>query len=112
MNLMSRVIVVAALLLGGCRAGEQDRNAVAAAEAQIAPILATADARDTASYARPLEARVHHVALDLHDTAAKLAPGPAEVQGPDGAAVQRFHLRRHPGPALLYRMRAAVGPGR
>ncbi len=33
--------------------------------ARIAPILHTADARDVHSYARPLEARVHHVALDL-----------------------------------------------
>ncbi|HJU76721.1 MAG TPA: aminopeptidase, partial [Sphingomicrobium sp.] len=65
MKFMSRVILVAALLLGGCRAGEQDRNAVAPAEAQIAPIMTTADARDAASYARPLEARVYHVALDL-----------------------------------------------
>ena len=65
MKFMSRVIIMAALLLGGCRVGEQDRNAVAGAEAQIAPILTTPDARDAASYARPLEARVHHVALDL-----------------------------------------------
>ena len=33
--------------------------------AAIAPILNTADARDIHSYARPLEARVHHVGLDL-----------------------------------------------
>jgi aminopeptidase N len=65
MKFMSRVILLAALLLGGCRAGEQQGNAVAGADAKIAPILATPDARDSASYARPLEARVHHVALDL-----------------------------------------------
>ena len=41
-------------------------NASEAGErAEIAPILATPDAKDDASYARPLEARVHHVALDL-----------------------------------------------
>ncbi len=34
-------------------------------KAQIAPILDSPDAVDTATYARPLEARVHHVALDL-----------------------------------------------
>ena len=37
----------------------------APAAAQVAPVLTTADARDAHSYARPLEARVTHVALDL-----------------------------------------------
>ncbi|MEQ7874793.1 M1 family metallopeptidase [Sphingomonas sp. ASV193] len=35
------------------------------APAAIAPVLGTADAVDTASYAKPLEARVTHVSLDL-----------------------------------------------
>ena len=56
----------AAMFLAGCRVGEDgNRTEANQAEAAIAPILTTPDARDHASYARPLEARVHHVALDL-----------------------------------------------
>ena len=59
-------VVAAALLLVGCRAGDEgNRTSVNQAEAAVAPILTTPDARDNASYARPLEARVTHVALDL-----------------------------------------------
>ena len=59
-------VVAAALLLVGCRVGDEgNRTSVNQAEAAIAPILTTPDARDDASYARPLEARVTHVALDL-----------------------------------------------
>jgi aminopeptidase N len=67
MQLWSRAALLAAMLLtAACRMSEQDKSAPAAtAEAAIAPILATPDARDIHSYARPLEARVHHVALDL-----------------------------------------------
>ena len=55
----------------------QPKTAEAAA---IAPILATPDARDVHSYARPLEARVHHVALDLAvDFAAKRIGGTATL---------------------------------
>jgi aminopeptidase N len=49
-------------------------------EAQIALILTTPEAKDTASYARPLEARVHHVALDLNvDFEAKRIGGTATL---------------------------------
>jgi aminopeptidase N len=49
-------------------------------EAQIAPILTTPEAKDTASYARPLDARVHHVALDLNvDFEAKRIGGTATL---------------------------------
>ncbi|WP_246444300.1 M1 family metallopeptidase [Sphingomonas sediminicola] len=49
-------------------------------EAQIAPILTTPEAKDTASYARPLEARVHHIALDLNvDFEAKRIGGTATL---------------------------------
>ena len=68
MSSWSRAAAVAAsLLLAACRVGEQDNAAqpASAEAAAIAPILTTADARDIHSYARPLEARVHHVALDL-----------------------------------------------
>jgi len=57
----------ALVLLSGCKAGDRqsapDGNA---AQAAIAPILATPDAVDVHSFAKPLEARVTHVALDLN----------------------------------------------
>ena len=57
--------VAAALLLAACQSG--DAPAPAAAEApKVAPILTTPDAVDIHSYAKPLEARVTHVALDLN----------------------------------------------
>ena len=68
MKLWSRAALLAALLLAaGCRAAEGDNAAQPAGNeaAAVAPILTTADAKDIHSYARPLEARVHHVALDL-----------------------------------------------
>ena len=46
----------------------------------VAPILTTADALDTSTYARPQEARVTHVALDLElDFAAKAVRGTAKL---------------------------------
>ena len=56
--------LIAALLVAGCHASEKTApdNKV---EAAAAPILATPDAVDEHSFARPLEARVTHVALDL-----------------------------------------------
>ncbi len=45
--------------------GAPNAQEAASAERQVAPILDTAEARDVQSYARPLEARVTHVALDL-----------------------------------------------
>ncbi len=52
----------------------------AAGERQVAPILDSPDARDSQSYARPLEARVTHVALDLKaDFAAKRIGGTATL---------------------------------
>ena len=66
MNPLTRVALVALLALGACRGGQSGNQAQpASAEAAIAPILSTPDALDTHSYARPLEARVTHVALDL-----------------------------------------------
>ena len=67
MNLRN-IAAAALLLLAACeRTGDQPVNqANSSAEAPgIAPILTTPDAVDVHSYARPLEARVHHVALDL-----------------------------------------------
>ena len=55
----------ALLLLAGCRGAEQSAPQANQAEAAIAPILNTPDAVDGHSFARPLEARVTHMALDL-----------------------------------------------
>jgi aminopeptidase N len=68
--------------------GAQNEQASAAGERQVAPILDSAEARDTQSYARPLEARVTHVALDLKaDFAAKRIGGTAtlDVEAKPGA---------------------------
>jgi len=59
-------ILAAMLMVAACRVSDQDNAAQPANETTaIAPILATPDANDIHSFARPLEARVHHVALDL-----------------------------------------------
>jgi aminopeptidase N len=66
MKLFARGALLAALLLTACRAEQNgDRPETKSAAAAVAPILATPDAVDTASFAKPLEARVTHVALDL-----------------------------------------------
>ncbi len=68
MKSWSRAVLVAAVLLtAACQGAETDKAAQPAAKetAAVAPILATADAQDVHSFARPLEARVHHLALDL-----------------------------------------------
>jgi len=68
MNLLSRAaLLAAALSLSACEIASNvaDNADEASRKAQIAPILDSPDAVDTATYAHPLEARVHHVALDL-----------------------------------------------
>ncbi|HET7708296.1 MAG TPA: M1 family metallopeptidase [Sphingomicrobium sp.] len=68
MKLPMRVAAIAAALtLSACNVSTTNDadNAAPAANPSIAPILDTPDAVDAATYARPLEARVHHVALDL-----------------------------------------------
>lgn len=66
MKLAVQSALIAAFLLVGCRGTEQEKNVPARqVETAAAPVLNTADAVDTASYAKPLEARVTHVALDL-----------------------------------------------
>jgi leukotriene-A4 hydrolase len=80
MKLLPRLALLAAVLLVGCRASEQTGNQITSVEAAVAPVLTTADAVDTASYARPLEARVTHVALDLGvDFKAKRVGGTATL---------------------------------
>ena len=62
-------VAAAALLLSACQSSEDNTTALSNAaepkEAQIAPVLTTPDALDPASFAKPLEARVYHVGLDL-----------------------------------------------
>jgi leukotriene-A4 hydrolase len=66
MHGLARLALAGVLLLGGCRANDHANQAQPeTSEAAIAAVLATPDAIDTHSYARPLEARVTHVALDL-----------------------------------------------
>jgi aminopeptidase N len=67
MKLSASLLMIAALLLASCRAGQQPGSQPSnAAEAAAAPILTTPDAQDVHSFARPQEARVTHVALDLN----------------------------------------------
>ena len=68
MKRWSRAALAAAMLaMAACRVAEPGNEAqpAAAEAAAAAPILATPDARDVHSFARPHEARVRHVALDL-----------------------------------------------
>ncbi|MEN3972788.1 M1 family metallopeptidase [Sphingomicrobium sp. XHP0235] len=53
-----------AFTLAGCRSAD-DPATSEGPERQIAPILDREDAKDIHSFAKPLEARVYHVALDL-----------------------------------------------
>jgi len=82
MTFLRTAVTAAALVLAGCQMSEDNSAAPSEnqQEAQIAPILTTPEAKDTASYARPLEARVHHVALDLNvDFEAKRIGGTATL---------------------------------
>jgi aminopeptidase N len=67
MKMLVRAAFVAlSLLTAACKVSEQPNAAApGGAEVKVATVLATEDARDIHSYARPLEARVTHVALDL-----------------------------------------------
>ena len=56
---------MAALTLTGCATAPATSTLTSADAPAVAPVLLTADARDDHSYARPAEARVTHVALDL-----------------------------------------------
>lgn len=75
---MRKLFAATAVLLASCQQGAVSQgNSVAGA---IAPILATADAVDPHSFAKPLEARVTHLALDLDvDMTAKRLAGTAAL---------------------------------
>src|SRR3990170_8159890 len=67
---MMRILAAAAavLLFSACDRADQvptAANEQSERAPKVAPILTSADAVDPHSYAKPLEARVHHVALDL-----------------------------------------------
>ena len=80
MNLRHVAAAAAALLLAACQASNQPAPTAASDESAIAPILTGADAVDIHSYAKPLEARVTHVALDLNvDFTAKRLGGTATL---------------------------------
>jgi aminopeptidase N len=82
MTLMRSALAAAALLLVSCKVAESNDAATAEARTagQIAPVLASPDAVDIHSHARPLEARVYHVALDLNvDFGAKRVGGTATL---------------------------------
>ena len=66
MKLIARVApFLAVALLAGCHTASTENRTESSAEAPVAPILATPDAKDTHSFANPAEARVTHLALDL-----------------------------------------------
>jgi aminopeptidase N len=83
MTFFRTAVAAAAFVLGACQMSGDNAAAVPAGnqqETQIAPILTTPEAKDTATYARPLEARVYHVALDLDvDFEAKRIGGTATL---------------------------------
>lgn len=84
MNIHRRVTAAVAAvslsLLAACNLGAEGNVAGNAAEPKAAAILATPDAVDVHSHARPLEARVTHLALDLTvDFAAKRIGGLATL---------------------------------
>ena len=65
---MRTLLLTAFALLAACSPASDPKDGKqegAAAERQVAPILDTPEAKDDQSYARPAEARVTHVALDL-----------------------------------------------
>ena len=71
--------MLALLLLAGCRSAVAP-DETSSVNSSIAPILDRDDARDIHSFARPLEARVHHIALDLDvDFDAKRVSGTATL---------------------------------
>jgi aminopeptidase N len=88
---LRRLLFVLALFAAACSPAAdqpQPKREAAAAPRQVAPILDTPEAKDDQSYARPLEARVTHVALDLRaDFAAKRIGGLAtlDVEARPGA---------------------------
>ena len=79
------IAALAAVTLASCQANQSDSSA---GVAEVAPILDAPDAVDVHSYAKPLEARVTHLDLDLAvDFKAKRVGGTAtlDIQAKPGA---------------------------
>ena len=77
--MLRRLACAAALFLAACQAQSPEKSEQSATPA-VAPILTGADAVDTHSYAKPLEARVANVDLDLAlDFNAKRVAGTAAL---------------------------------
>ena len=73
-------LLAALLMLGACRVGDGQSPPPSKSAAALAPVLATPDAMDIHSFAKPLEARVTHVTLDLNvDFNAKRIGGTATL---------------------------------
>jgi aminopeptidase N len=83
LNLLCRAAVAAAFFLGACQQSGPQNGAASeksGGASSVARVLTTPDAVDIHSYARPLEARVSHVALDLDvDFSAKRIGGTAKL---------------------------------
>ncbi|WP_343345269.1 M1 family metallopeptidase [Sphingomicrobium sp. XHP0239] len=85
--MMRTMTVLTLLLLASCRSADAPVE-TPGTTSDIAPILDREDAHDIHSFARPLEARVHHLALDLDvDFDARRVSGTAtlDVDAAEGA---------------------------
>lgn len=74
--------------LAACSAGTETAGGPETGDRMVATVLTTPEARDVHSYARPAEARVTHVALDLNaDFDKRVLSGTArlDIQAADGA---------------------------
>ena len=92
---MRPLILIATLFVAACGVATDGNQASSAAEAerQVAPILTTPDAQDDQSFARPREARVTHVALDLNaDFEARRMAGTATLDIEAAAGAQEIIL--------------------
>ena len=86
--MLAAAAALASLLLSSCSANQQSDQTAAGGKRMVAPVLNTPEAKDTHSFARPQEARVTHVSLDLAaDFASKRMSGTAtlDVQAAAGA---------------------------
>jgi aminopeptidase N len=87
-SLFQAAAIAAALALAACNASTTAPAEAPKAEATVAPVLSTPDAVDAHTHAKPLVARVTHVALDLAvDFDAKRVGGTAtlDIQRKPGA---------------------------
>ena len=75
-----RLLLSLALAVAACSSGADEKPAAKQSEPMVAKVLLTEDAKDLKTFARPAEARVTHVALDLApDFAAKRIGGTATL---------------------------------